>query len=102
MGSILGWEDPPGGRNGNPLQHSCLENPISQRSLVGYGSWSRKEKDTAEVTQQACTQKDNGLYYYVDSTQEFKTVAYRLPFGERNNVILNIQTQTSFSVFFSS
>ena len=50
MGSILGWEDPPGGGNGNPLQHSCLENPISQRSLVGYGSWSRKEKDTAEVT----------------------------------------------------
>ena len=36
--------------------------------------------------------KDNGLYYYVDSTWEFKTVAYRLPFGERNNVILNIQT----------
>ena len=23
----LGWEDPLGGRNGNPLQYSCLENP---------------------------------------------------------------------------
>ena len=23
----LGWEDPPGEENGNPLQYSCLENP---------------------------------------------------------------------------
>ena len=26
-GSIPGWGRSPGGRNGNPLQHSCLENP---------------------------------------------------------------------------
>ena len=25
---FLGWEDPPGERNGNPLQHSCLNNPM--------------------------------------------------------------------------
>ena len=24
----LGGEDPPGGGNGNPLQYSCLENPM--------------------------------------------------------------------------
>ena len=24
----LGWEDPPGEENGNPLQYSCLENPM--------------------------------------------------------------------------
>ena len=24
----LGWEDPPGEGNGNPLQYSCLENPM--------------------------------------------------------------------------
>ena len=29
----LGWEDPPGGRNGNPLQYSCLENSMDQ------GAW---------------------------------------------------------------
>ena len=29
----LGWEDPPGEGNGNPLQYSCLENPCS---LAGY------------------------------------------------------------------
>ena len=32
-----GWEDPPGGGHGNPLQYSCLENPMD-RSLVGYSS----------------------------------------------------------------
>ena len=34
--------------NGNPLQHSCLENPHGQRSLVGYSPWGRKESDTTE------------------------------------------------------
>ena len=24
----LGWEDPPGEENGNPLQYSCLEHPM--------------------------------------------------------------------------
>ena len=26
----LGWEDPPGGRNGNPIQYSCLGNPMDR------------------------------------------------------------------------
>ena len=35
VGKILGWEDPglgrsPGERNGNPLQYSCLENPMDR------------------------------------------------------------------------
>ena len=29
----LGWEDPPGEGNGNPLQYSCLENPMDR------GAW---------------------------------------------------------------
>ena len=29
----------PGERNGNPLQYSCLENPMDRRA---YGSWIRK------------------------------------------------------------
>ena len=35
----LGWEDPPGGGNGNPLQYSCLEKSHGQRSLAGYSPW---------------------------------------------------------------
>ena len=29
----LGWEDPPGGGHGNPLQYSCLENPMDGGAL---------------------------------------------------------------------
>ena len=39
MGSIPGSGRSPGGGHGNPLQHSCLENPHGQRSLVGYSPW---------------------------------------------------------------
>ena len=42
----LGWEDPPGGGHGSPLQYSCLENPHGQRSLVGYSPWGRNESET--------------------------------------------------------
>ena len=28
VGSIPGWGRPPGGGNGNPLQDSCLKNPL--------------------------------------------------------------------------
>ena len=39
----------PGGRHGNPLQYSCLENPHGQRSLAGYSPWGPKEVDTTEL-----------------------------------------------------
>ena len=44
----LGWERSLGGRHGNPLQSSCLENPHGQRSLAGYSPWDHKELDTTE------------------------------------------------------
>ena len=28
----LGWEDPPAEGNGNPLQYSCLENPMDREA----------------------------------------------------------------------
>ena len=34
LGSILGLGRSPGGEHGNPLQYSCLENPI-EKSLAG-------------------------------------------------------------------
>ena len=43
----LGWEDSPGGGNGNPFQYSYLENPMDrgawQAAVQGY-----KELDMAE------------------------------------------------------
>ena len=34
QGSIPGLGRSPGEGNGNPLQYSCLENPLRQRSLM--------------------------------------------------------------------
>ena len=47
-GSVPGSGRSPGGRNGNPLQYSCLENPHGQRSLMGNHPWGLKELNTAE------------------------------------------------------
>ena len=46
--SIPGLGRSPGGRYGNPLQYSPLENPHGQRSLVDYNPWGREESDTTE------------------------------------------------------
>ena len=45
--SILWLERSPGKENGNPLQYSCLENPVD-RGLAGYSPWGRKELDITE------------------------------------------------------
>ena len=47
MQEIPGSGSSPGEGNSNPLQYSCLENPMD-RSLVGYSPWGRKESDTTE------------------------------------------------------
>ena len=52
-GLIPGLGRSPGEGNGNPLQYSCLENPIDgeshgRRSLVGYSPWGSKESDKTE------------------------------------------------------
>ena len=44
----LGLSTSPEGGNGNPLQYSCLENPIDKRSLAGYSLWGCKEWNTTE------------------------------------------------------
>ena len=44
-GSIPELGRSPGGGHGNPLQYSCLENPLEQRSLAGYSPWGQKKSD---------------------------------------------------------
>ena len=49
MGSIPGSGRSPGGGHGNPLQYSCLENPMDRRAWQAtfYGV---TESDTTEAT----------------------------------------------------
>ena len=50
LGSIPGLGRSPGEGNGNPLQYSCLENPMDRGTWLGYSPWGRKESDTTEFT----------------------------------------------------
>ena len=54
-GSIPGSGRSPGGGNGNPLQYSCLENPLDRGAR-----WARvhgvSESDMTEATEHACAE----------------------------------------------
>ena len=41
-------EDSPGGRNGNPFQYSCLQNPIDRVAWQGTIQKDHKESDRTE------------------------------------------------------
>ena len=48
-GSIPGSGRSPGGGHGNPLQCSCLENPMDRGTWRVTVHWGCKESDTTEV-----------------------------------------------------
>ena len=54
LGSIPGLGRSPGKGHGNPLQYSCLENPM-KRSLAGYSPKCRKKSDMTELQAQHST-----------------------------------------------
>src|SRR5574337_1023980 len=56
LGLISGLGRSPGGRHGNPLQYSCLENLQGQRSLAGYSPWGHKQSDTTEAMKHSTAQ----------------------------------------------
>ena len=49
MGLIPGLERSPGGGNGNPLQHSCLGNPMDRGAWQATVSGITKSLDTIET-----------------------------------------------------
>ena len=49
-GSIPGLGRSLGGRHGNPLQYSCLENPMNKGAWGGYGPLGHKESDMTKAT----------------------------------------------------
>ena len=61
-GSILGSERSPGEGNGNPLQYSCLENPLDR------GAW--------EATVHGITESER-LSYFTCTFSDFTASAYQ-------------------------
>ena len=59
---IPGLERSLRGGHGNPLQYSCLENPLEQRNLVSYSPWGCKELDMTEWPSIAQHRKHNIMY----------------------------------------
>ena len=49
-GSLPGSERSPGERNGNPLQYSCLENPMDRGAWLGTVHRVQKGSDMTEAT----------------------------------------------------
>ena len=49
MGSIPGSGRSPGGGHGNPLQYSCLENPMDRGAWWAPSPWGHKESDITKV-----------------------------------------------------
>ena len=50
-GSIPGLGKSPRGGHGNPLQYSCLENPMDRGAWwAAYSPWGHKQLDMTEVT----------------------------------------------------
>ena len=47
-GLILGSGRSPGEGNGNPLQYSCLENPMDRGAWWATSPWGHRELDTTE------------------------------------------------------
>ena len=64
-GSIPGSGRSPGEGNGNPLQYSCLENPMDReaRSMGGYSPWGR-----TQLSQESNTTKQLTLCHYTNGS----------------------------------
>ena len=51
----------PGGKHGNPLQHSCLENPIDRRAWRA-AVHGVTQRDTTEATEHTGTQAYSDIW----------------------------------------
>jgi len=71
LGSIPGLERSPGGGHDNPLQYSCLENPVDRGAWRDCSPWGRKESDTTErlSTHTACEASLIELFQLQGSSQ---------------------------------
>ena len=85
----LGWEDSPGGGNSNPLQYSCLENPMDR------GAWGLQRMGSLRVGHGWAT----SLHLSVSS---LASMSAAVPWTLRNSVSQTFCGEVpGFSFFFS-
>ena len=70
MGSIPGLGRSPGGGHGNPLQYSCLENPVGRGALQATvhrirKSWTQLRQLSMHTYMCACVYKYMCVYVYM-------------------------------------
>ena len=76
VGLIPGMGRSPGEGNGNPLQYSCLENPMDGGAMKGcYSPWGRKESDMTEPLHFQRRLKEKGISIRFRE-QQTKTILY--------------------------
>ena len=93
MGSISGSGRSPGEGNGNPLQYSCLKNPMDRGAcpLVGYSPWGpRRVRNNLGAKQQK--QQHLGLY----AKKKKRLVRIK---GDRQPAYPSVQYQTCIYYF---
>ena len=98
LGSIPGLGRSPGGKHGNPLQYSCLENPHGQKSLAGYSPWGCKESDTTEQpsTTQYSTVYLHHIFFIYLSTDGHLSCFHTL--AKVSNAAMHIGMHVSFLI----
>jgi len=64
LGLIPGWGRSPGGRNGNPLQYSCLENPMDRGTLPA--TVHGVTKSQTQLSDKHTLLKIEEIYVYVE------------------------------------
>ena len=57
-GQIPGWGRSPGGRHGNPLHYSYMENPMDRAACWAAVHGVAKELDTTKATQYTCMREE--------------------------------------------
>ena len=84
LGSIPGSGIFPGKGNGNPLQYSCLENPMEEEPGAGYCSWGCKESDMTEGL--------HSLHFIVSKMQNSKGKEYSHNIGKQISLIRTVSS----------
>ena len=90
LGSIPGLGRSHGGGHGNPLQHSYLENPHGQRSLVGYTVLHRIRPPLTKTLQ---------ITFFTLSFLKIKTISY---LSLISSIVVRSSVQFSHSVMSDS